>query len=96
MGEGGRKKVYLAHDGVLDRDVALAVIKTEGLDEVSRTRVTREARAMGRLGDHPNILQIIDLGEETGQPYMVLPLMPGGALDSLAGGIFVGRQQEMG
>ena len=36
LGEGGKKRVYLAHDGVLDRDVALAVIKTEGLDETSR------------------------------------------------------------
>ena len=43
LGEGGRKRVYLAHDTVLDRDVALAVIKTEGLDEASRSRVTRAA-----------------------------------------------------
>ena len=78
LGEGGKKKVYLAHDGILDRDVALAVIKTEGIDEISRTRITREAQAMGRLGDHPNILQIHDLGDENGQPYLVLPLMTGG------------------
>ena len=83
LGEGGKKKVYLAHDGILDRDVALAVIKSEGLDEVSRTRVTREAQAMGRLGDHPNILQIHDLGEENGQPYLVLPLMTGGSVEGL-------------
>ncbi|MFQ6026031.1 MAG: hypothetical protein ACE5Q6_00795 [Dehalococcoidia bacterium] len=53
LGEGGKKKVYLAHDSLLDRDVAFALIKTEGLDEVSRTRITREAQAMGRLGSHP-------------------------------------------
>ena len=52
LGEGGKKRVYMAHDESLDRDVALAVIKSEGLDDVSRARVTREARAMGRLGDH--------------------------------------------
>ena len=56
LGEGGKKKVYLAYDGILDRDVALAVIKAEGLDDVSSTLITREAQAMGRLGDHPNIL----------------------------------------
>ena len=78
LGEGGKKRVYLAHDSVLDRDVALAVIKTEGLDDTSRARITREARAMGRLGDHPHILTIHGLGEEDGQPYMVLPVMPGG------------------
>ncbi len=46
LGEGGKKKVFLAHDTVLDRDVALAIIKIEGLDEASRARVTREASAM--------------------------------------------------
>jgi serine/threonine protein kinase len=56
LGEGGKKKVYLAHDTTLDRDVAFALIKTEKLDEVARTRIKREARAMGRLGDHPNIV----------------------------------------
>ena len=83
LGEGGKKKVYLAHDGVLDRDVALAVIKSEGLDDVSRSRIAREAQAMGRLGDHQNILQIHDLGEDHGQPYLVLPLMTGGAVEGL-------------
>ena len=53
LGEGGKKKVYLAQDTLLDREVAFALIKTEGLDEVSRTRITREAQAMGRLGSHP-------------------------------------------
>jgi hypothetical protein len=83
LGEGGKKKVYLAHDTTLDRDVAFALIKTEGLDEASRTRITREAQTMGRLGDHPNIVQIHDLGEENGQPYMVLPLMSGGDVEGL-------------
>ena len=54
LGEGGKKKVYLAQDTLLDREVAFALIKTEGLDEVSRTRITREAQAMGRLGSHPH------------------------------------------
>ena len=83
LGEGGKKKVYLAHDTVLDREVALAVIKTEGLDETSKTRITREAQAMARLGDHPNILPIHDLGEESGQPYMVLPYMLGGDVEGM-------------
>ena len=49
LGEGGKKKVYLTHDGVLDRDVAVTLIKTGGPDETSRTRVSREALAMGRI-----------------------------------------------
>jgi hypothetical protein len=56
LGEGGKKKVYLAHDSLLDRDVAFALIKTEGLDAAARQRIIREAQAMGRLGDHPNIV----------------------------------------
>ena len=83
LGEGGKKRVYQAHDSALDRDVAIAVIKAQGLDDVARTRITREAQAMGRLGDHPNILQIHDLGEDNGQTYLILPLMTGGSVDGL-------------
>jgi tetratricopeptide (TPR) repeat protein len=83
LGEGGKKKVYLVHDTVLDRDVAFALIKTEKLDDASRTRVSREARAMGRLGDHPNIVAIYDMGEQEGQPYIVIPVMPGGDVEGL-------------
>ena len=64
LGEGGKKKVYLAHDTLLDRDVAFALIKTEGLDAVGRDRIHREAQAMGRLGAHPNIVTVYDIGEE--------------------------------
>jgi tetratricopeptide (TPR) repeat protein len=83
LGEGGKKKVYLVHDTLLDRDVAFALIKTEKLDDATRTRVTREARAMGRLGDHPNIVTIHDMGDHEGQPYIVIPVMPGGDVESL-------------
>jgi tetratricopeptide (TPR) repeat protein len=83
LGQGGKKKVYLVYDTLLDRDVAFALIKTEKLDDTSRTRVTREARAMGRLGDHPNIVTIHDIGEHEGQPYIVIPLMPGGDVQGL-------------
>jgi len=83
LGEGGKKKVYLAHDATLDRDVAFALIKTEKLDEVARTRIIREVQAMGRLGDHPNIVTVYDFGDHEGQPYIVLPLMPGGDVEGL-------------
>ena len=55
LGEGGKKRVFLAHDTLLDREVAFGLIKTEGLDEAGRTRISREAQAMGRLGSHPHI-----------------------------------------
>ncbi len=83
LGEGGRKRVYLAHDDRLDRDVAVAIIKTEGLDEAGLSRVKREAQSMGRLGDHPNIVTIHDIGEDGEQPYIVSQYMSGGDLDGL-------------
>ncbi|MEE8370162.1 MAG: protein kinase, partial [Dehalococcoidia bacterium] len=83
LGEGGRKKVYLAHDARLDREVAIAVIKTEGLDEAGRSRVRREAQAMGRLGDHQNIVTVFDIAEEHGEPLIVSQFMAGGDLDGL-------------
>jgi serine/threonine protein kinase len=49
LGEGGIKRVYLTYDTKLDQDVAFSLIKTERLDDVARTPVSREARAMGRL-----------------------------------------------
>lgn len=78
LGESGRKRVYLAHDPILDRDVAFALIKTESLDKSRRARVSREARTLGRLGAHPNVVTVFDLGEHEDQPFMVTEFMDGG------------------
>jgi hypothetical protein len=83
LGEGGKKRVYLGHDTRFDREVAIAVIKVEGLDEAGRARIRREARAMGRLGDHPHIVTVFDVGEESGQPYIVSQFMAGGSVEDL-------------
>ncbi len=97
LGEGGRKRVYLAHDTRLDRDVALAVIKTEGLDIAGLARVRNEAQAMARLGDHPNIVTVFDVLEEAAPgprsrdfpalasavPYIVSQYMAGGSVEDL-------------
>jgi len=83
LGEGGSKVVYLAHDNRLDRDVAIAMRRIEGLDHAGQTRVMNEARAMGRLGDHRHIVTVYDIGDEGGQPYIVSQYMVGGTLDDL-------------
>ena len=83
LGEGGWKRVYLAHDTKLDSDVAFALIKTEGLDAEGLTRIRREAQAMGRLRDHPHIVTVHDIGEEGGQPYIIQEYMAGGELKEL-------------
>ena len=88
LGEGAKKRVYLAHDELLDRDVALALIKSEGLDDVGRERVVREAQAMGRLGTHPHLVAVLDFGQEASDsgaptPFIVTEYMPGGSVDDL-------------
>jgi hypothetical protein len=83
LGEGGKKLVYLAQGTLLDRDVAFALIKTDGLDDASRERISREAQAMGRLGSHPHIVTVFDLGEHEGQPYMVVELLGGGDVEGI-------------
>ena len=83
LGEGGMKKVYLAHDTQLNRDVAFALIKTENLDKKAKTRFTREAQAMARLSSHERIVTVHDMGEDEGQPYMVMELMSGGKVEAL-------------
>ena len=83
LGEGGKKRVYLVHDTPLDRDVAFSLIKTEGLDETGVERIRREARVMGRLGGHPHIVRVFDMGEEGGQPFLVSELMAGGDVEGL-------------
>lgn len=98
LGEGSKKKVYLAHDTLLDRDIAFALLKTEQLDDAARTRITGEAQVMGRLGSYQNvvtvfdlreheeqpyIVTVFDLGEHEDQPYIVAELMAGGDIEGL-------------
>lgn len=85
LGEGARKRVYLATDRRLDRQVAVAIVKTDGLDEIGLQRVRREAKAMARLGDHPHIVTVHDISEEDGRPLIVSQFMGGGSLDDLLG-----------
>lgn len=95
LGEGGRKRVYLAHDERLDRDVAVAIIKTDGLDAQGLSRVHREAQAMARLGDQPNIVTIFDTSDDNGTPYIVSQYMAGGAVDGLELPLSVERTLEI-
>ncbi|MDP9238757.1 MAG: AAA family ATPase [Chloroflexota bacterium] len=83
LGEGAMKRVYLAHDTKLARDIAFALIKTEQLDADGLVRVRREAQAMGRLGDHPHIVTVHDIGVEDGSPYIVTQFMAGGSVEEL-------------
>jgi serine/threonine protein kinase len=65
------------------RRVALATVKTEGLDEAGLLRVRREAQAMALLGDHPHIVTIHDIGDEDGRALIVSQFMSGGSVEDL-------------
>ncbi len=80
MGEGGGKRVFIATDTRLHREVAAALFKAEDSDETGLRRARREAEAMAKLGDHPNVVNVYDIGEEEGQLYLISQYMPGGDL----------------
>jgi hypothetical protein len=81
LGEGGQKIVFLARDTQLDRDVAVALLKVEGLKKAGLARLRREAKAMAQLEAQPNIVAIYDIGEHEGRPFTVCEYLAGGTLE---------------
>jgi serine/threonine protein kinase len=80
LGHGGMATVFLAHDRKLDRPVAIKLLADNlAGDEEVRARFTREARLAARL-DHPNVVQVYDVGEDDDRPYIVMELVEGGTL----------------
>lgn len=82
IGRGAMGSVYLAHDGLLEREVALKLISPRELDAESKAWFFREARALARLS-HPNIVTVHRVGEVEGAPYLVTELVRGGSLNDL-------------
>jgi serine/threonine protein kinase/tetratricopeptide (TPR) repeat protein len=86
LGHGGMGVVYKAYQERLSRFVALKMIRAGSLakpEDLARFRIEAEAVAKQR---HPNIIQIFDIGEVNGLPFVALELLEGGSLDaSLAG-----------
>ncbi len=77
IGEGGMGLVFRARDSVLDREVALKLIRPELVASTSlRERFTRESLAIARL-QHPAVGRIFDAGELAGFPYMAMEFIPG-------------------
>jgi tetratricopeptide (TPR) repeat protein len=82
LGEGGQGKVLRFHDSVLDRDVAIKVVKPPYTGERER-QLENEARLGGML-EHPNILPTYDLcRDEAGSPFFVMKKVEGVTLDDL-------------
>ncbi|NNU89366.1 Stk1 family PASTA domain-containing Ser/Thr kinase [Anoxybacillus sp. CHMUD] len=77
IGGGGMANVYLARDIILDRDVAVKVLRLDFVnDELFIKRFRREAQAATSL-NHENIVTIYDVGEDDGIYYMVMEYVRG-------------------
>ena len=74
LGQGGMGVVYLAFDPLLDRPVAIKVLKVP--DEETRRRFLREARLAARV-HHPHIVSIYAVGEHEGNPYLAMEFIAG-------------------
>jgi eukaryotic-like serine/threonine-protein kinase len=83
IGEGGMANVYLAHDTILDRNVALKVLRGDlANDEKFVRRFQREALSASSLC-HPNIVEMYDVGEDDGSYYIVMEYIEGKTLKQL-------------
>lgn len=80
IGQGGMADVFLAMDTILNREVAIKILRSElCTDPVSVVRFEREAQAATTLS-HPNIVEIYDVGEYKGHRYIVMEYVPGRTL----------------
>ena len=83
IGEGGMANVYLGYDTILDRNVAIKVLRGDlSNDEKFVRRFQREALSASSLA-HPNIVEMYDVGEDDGTYYIVMEYVDGKTLKQL-------------
>jgi serine/threonine protein kinase len=86
IGRGGMAEVYLAHDRLLDRSVAVKVLSAGfASDPTNFERFRREAQSAAGL-NHPNIVAVYDWGEDDDAPFIVMEYVPGQTLRDLIQG----------
>ncbi|MEM7156333.1 MAG: serine/threonine-protein kinase [Myxococcota bacterium] len=78
LGRGGMGKVYEAYDPKLDRTVAVKLLR-ERLRNADDRRLMHEAQALAKLS-HPNVVQIHEVGEIDGTPFIVMEQVTGSTL----------------
>jgi eukaryotic-like serine/threonine-protein kinase len=93
LGHGGMGSVWLAHDRVLDRLVAIKLVAH--LDPQARDRFALEARAAARL-QHGNVVTVYRFGEHADRPFIVSEYIRGESLDALAKPVPWQRALELG
>lgn len=81
LGEGDRKRTYLARDTKMDRLVAISLVKPEAVQSDPRG-TEREAKVLGRIGSHPNIVSLyeFEVGRDGSVEYMIFEYLGGGTL----------------
>jgi len=84
LGEGGKGIIYKARDTVLNRVVAIKMLKSAVLSEEAYSRFMREAQAVAKL-NYPNIVSIYDIGKEGEKQFFVLEFVDGMSLRELMG-----------
>jgi serine/threonine-protein kinase len=90
IAHGGMGSLYLARDPVIDRPVAIKLLR-EGFDDAgARERFAREARSAGRL-HHPNIVTVFDVGEHLDRPFIAMEYVAGETLAQLIKRRAIGR-----
>lgn len=78
-------EVYQGHDELLDRPVAVKMLRPDmAANPEVRSRFEVEARSAARL-HHPNVVSVFDTGEDGGDPYLVMELLPGESLADRVG-----------
>ncbi|MBR2788952.1 MAG: Stk1 family PASTA domain-containing Ser/Thr kinase [Erysipelotrichaceae bacterium] len=83
LGRGGMADVYLAFDVILNRHVAVKIMKSDMADdEMAKERFKREAEAVTQLS-HPNIVDVYDVGEDGDRHYIVMEYVKGYTLKQL-------------
>lgn len=83
IGQGGMADVYLAQDIILNRTIAIKILRTSlAKDPIYVTRFQREASAAAALS-HKNIVEIYDVGEDDDKYYIVMEYVPGTTLKEL-------------
>ncbi|MEU8886554.1 protein kinase [Streptomyces sp. NPDC048442] len=84
IGQGGMGRVWRAYDEILDRAVAVKEMRMDGLDaedsRIRRERTLREARATARI-DHPNVVRVYDVADESDRLWIVMELVDSRSLE---------------
>ncbi len=87
IGRGGMGVVYRAKQNGLNRDVAVKMLVGASVTRAALARFWAEAEVMAEV-KHPNVVQVIELGEHAGRPFMAMEFVAGGSLaDRLRGGV---------